>query len=247
MLDWAGRFEVREKGPGDLVTQADLAAQKCLSEHLLGKFPDHDFLGEESDPATESASEGGQSGYRWIVDPLDGTTNYVHGLPCYAVSVALEHAGQLVCGVIYDPVADDCFSAQQGGGAYLNGESIKVSGVERMSDALVEMSFPHHSTGEGPEVRQFALAMKYSQGVRRSGSAALNLANMAAGRVDAYWSFNTHAWDIAAGTLLVTEAGGCVSGPDGVPLDVATGHIVAAASEPLHREIVAMLREGQGL
>jgi myo-inositol-1(or 4)-monophosphatase len=243
LLDWRGKFEVREKGPDDLVTDADLAAQKRVSEVLLENFPGHAFLGEESAPNEKLPRSAAGAGYRWIVDPLDGTTNYVHGVPFFAVSVALERDGQLVCGTIYDPVAQECFSADAGSGAALNGRPIRTSSVERLADALVEVSFPPQCLRDGPEVRQFALAMEYAQGVRRSGSAALNLAYVAAGRVDAYWSFNTHAWDIAAGALLVAEAGGTVTGPGGAPLDVTSGHIVAAADEALHAEIVQMLRE----
>ena len=241
LLEWQGKFNVREKGPADLVTEADLAAQSCVAEVLLGRFPDHAFLGEESDPIEQQASRAASDRYRWIVDPLDGTTNYVHGLPCFAVSIALEYEGRLLCGTIYDPVADECFIAAAGKGAWLNREPIRTSSVERLSEALVEVSFPPQCDVDGPTVRQFALAMQHAQAVRRSGSAALNLANVAAGRVDAYWSFNTHAWDIAAGALLVAEAGGTVTGPGGSPLDVMTGHVVAAAGPGLHAEIVDML------
>jgi myo-inositol-1(or 4)-monophosphatase len=129
LLDWQGKFAVHEKGPSDLVTDADFAAQECITDVILGKFPDHVLLGEESDLAAQQASRAANDGYRWIVDPLDGTNNYVHSLPCFAVSIALEHQGQLLCGTIYDPVADECFTAAQGLGAKLNGKTIHASAV----------------------------------------------------------------------------------------------------------------------
>lgn len=245
LLQWQGKFKVHEKGPSDLVTEADFAAQKCIADIVLSEFPDHSFLGEESDPAEKLASLA-DDGFRWIVDPLDGTNNYVHGLPCFAVSVALEARGQLLCATIFDPVSGECFSASAGQGAFRNGNRLSASSVEQLSDALVEVSFPPQCESDSDVVRQFALAMQHSQAVRRSGSAAINLAYVAAGRVDAYWSFNTYAWDIAAGALLVAESGGIITGPGGVPLDVMSGHVVAAASQPLHDEILVMLDQGAG-
>jgi myo-inositol-1(or 4)-monophosphatase len=187
LQDWRGRFQVREKGPSDLVTEADFAAQEAVRTELLGAFPEHGFLAEEN-----GASLVGRDGYRWIVDPLDGTTNYVHGLHQYCVSIALERAGSLLAGVVYDPSANECFAAAAGQGATLNGRPIRTSDVTNLSQALVAASFPPRVRRDHPTIGEFLGVMEQAQAVRRMGSSALNLCYVALGRLDAYWASDTN-------------------------------------------------------
>ncbi len=235
LLDWMDRFEVREKGPSDLVTEADLASQKVIRELLLNVFPSHGFLGEEG------ADERGDGAYRWIVDPLDGTTNYAHRLPQFCVSVALEKAGELIVGTVFDPLSGECFTAQKAAGAFLNGRPIRVSGVTQLANALAAVSFPARVERGSPLIQDFIEVLHRAQAVRRMGSSALNLAYLAAGRLDAYWATDTKIWDVAAGWLLVQEAGGVVTGLGGVPRDLAHPHFVSAATQQLHGQMLATL------
>jgi myo-inositol-1(or 4)-monophosphatase len=237
LLSWVGRFGVREKGPSDLVTDADLASQEAIRKLVLAACPDHQFLSEEGDaqPPLDAA-------YCWVVDPLDGTTNYAHGVAHYAVSVALLERGKPLVGVIFDPQADECFAAERGGGARLNGRLIRTSGVTELHRALVAASFAAHVDFPSREVDQFVAAQQGCQSVRRTGSAALNLCYVAAGRFDAFWALSTKAWDIAAGILLVEEAGGVVTHVDGSPLDLAAPFPLASASRPLHEQFSRLLQ-----
>jgi myo-inositol-1(or 4)-monophosphatase len=237
--DWAGRFDVRKKGPADLVTQADLASQEVVRKTVLGAFPDHCLLGEESEPGARTSE---RAEYRWIVDPLDGTTNYVHGVPHYCVSLALERNGRLLVGAVYDPVLDECFSAVDGGGARLNGQPIRVSGVSQASEALAAVGFPYNVQSDAPDLRLFMEMLPRCQAIRRTGSSALNLCYLAAGRFDLYWSYSTHVWDVAAGVLIVREAGGIVTSPDGGEFMLEKASFLAAATPELHaslREVAA--------
>ena len=233
---WRGRFQVREKAQADLVTDADLAAQQAICGVLREAFPEHGIVGEESETSQRPDNE-----YCWIVDPLDGTTNYVHGLPHYAVSIALEKQGELLVGVILDPTAEECFSAQRGAGAKLNGEPISVSGVDRLADALVASSFPPRVEPDSEAIAQFVRVLPRSQAVRRSGSAALNLAYLAAGRYDGYWAMNVYAWDVAAGVLMLQEAGGLITGPRREPFDLWNPRLVAANCGNVHAELDQLL------
>lgn len=237
LLDWSGRFSAREKGPSDLVTEADLAAQEAIRQQLLGAFPKHGFLAEEQNAQIPSQEDG----LRWIVDPLDGTMNYVHRVPNYAVSIALEQRGQLLVGTVFDPVNRECFTAALGQGAWLNGQRLKASKVSSLSQALVAASFPAGVGRNDREIADFIEATVRAQGTRRMGSSALNLCYVAAGRFDGYWSTSTKTWDIAAGALLVSEAGGVITGYDGRPLDVARPQFIAAATAELHRELFDLL------
>ena len=255
--DWAGRFDVRKKGPADLVTQADLASQEVVRKTVLASFPDHGLLGEEtgdfpSSPVGEngvvafqaaSARAGEtpapQHEYRWIVDPLDGTTNYVHGVPHYCVSLALERRGRLLVGAVYDPVLDECFTAIDGRGAWLNGRAIHASSVSSLSESLVAVGFPPNVQPDAPDLRVFLEMLPRCQAIRRTGSSALNLCYIAAGRFDLYWSYSTRIWDVAAGVLIVREAGGCVTSPDGGEFLLDEARFLAAATPELH----ARLRE----
>jgi myo-inositol-1(or 4)-monophosphatase len=240
LLDWQGKFNVREKGVADLVTEADLASQEKIRSILLGKFPDHAFIGEE-DTSHEEAEKLAPDQFRWICDPLDGTTNYVHALPLFSVSIALEQAGQVIVGTVLDPVHDECFSAVRGGGAFLNGSPIQTSRVDTLSEALAAASFSPRVDADSPQIAQFLAVLQKSQAVRRLGSAALNLAYLASGRLDAYWASSVKTWDVAAGILLLEEAGGVLSGIDGGPFDLAEPRFAASAGEKLHAELLDAL------
>jgi myo-inositol-1(or 4)-monophosphatase len=239
LLDWQDRFAVREKAPADLVTDADLASQRRVREILLGAFPGHGFLGEEG--AGDSPDGRPDSPYRWIVDPLDGTTNYVHGVPIYCVSIALEESGRIVVATVYNPVSQQCFTAAEGQGAYLNGDRLKTSDVTCLADALVAVSFGNKADRNSSEVARFVEVLPTCQAIRRFGSAALNLCMLAAGRIDVYWATSTQTWDMAAGLLLVQEAGGVITRIDGSPVDLADPRFAAAATEPLHQELLERL------
>jgi myo-inositol-1(or 4)-monophosphatase len=236
--DWLGRTSVREKGPADLVTQADLSAQEAVRNIVLGAFPGHSLLGEESlpdDPATVRAE------YRWIVDPLDGTTNFVHGVPHYCTSLALERNGELLVGAIYDPNTDECFTAATGRGAFLNGRPIHVSKATTLSQALAAVGFPPNLRPDAPDLLVFLEMIFRAQAIRRTGSSALNLCYLAAGRYDLYWSYGTKVWDVAAGVLIVQEAGGTVTSPTGGPFVLDEARFLATSTPELHAELLAMV------
>ncbi len=217
--DWVGRVEVRRKGPADLVTQADLCSQETIRRLVLGAFPDHCLLGEETSEQAP-CPPGTRAEFRWIVDPLDGTTNYVHGVPHYCVSLALERQGELITGAVFDPVLDECFTAAASQGAWLNGRAIRTSRVSALGDALAAVGFPPGAGRDCPDLLLFLEMLPHCQAIRRTGSAALNLCYVAAGRFDLYWSFSTHVWDVAAGALILREAGGCISSPSGGPFNL---------------------------
>lgn len=250
LLDWVGRFGVSNKGPRDLVTEADLASQREIRRIVLEAFPDHAFIGEESLPE-HTDDKGPSAGHRsaeaptptWMVDPLDGTSNYVHGFPAWCVSVALTLGDEIIAGTVYDPVREECFTAQRGAGASLNGKPIHVSGCVLTSDALVALSFPPHVSPESVAVADFLAVVPHVHSARRTGSTAINLAWLACGRLDAFWVRRIACWDVAAGLLIFREAGGCLGGfADGpaslewVPLD---NPAFIAASTP---ELLAELR-----
>lgn len=239
LLEWVAKFTVREKGPSDLVTDADLASQEAVRRVVLGAFPDHDFLSEE-EPAA-SPARGAQPRYRWIVDPLDGTTNYVHRIPDYAVSLALERGGEILAATVFNPVHGECYTAAKGEGAFLNGQRLHASSTTELKHAVVAASFPPKIMADSPIISDFTRVLIASQSVRRTGSAALNLCYIAAGRFDAFWARDTKIWDVAAGFLLVCEAGGVMSELDGRPFCVDRPQFVAAATEPLHRELRSIL------
>lgn len=236
LQNWVGKFQVREKGPRDLVTQADVASQQVIRGIVMGRFPDHGFVGEEN-----GEQQTPDTPYRWIVDPLDGTSNYAHGVPHYCVSVALEGERRLLAGAVYDPVLDECFAAAAGQGARLNGRPIQVSRVTSLAAALVATSFPARVTADLPVVAELVAVLPACQAFRRGGSAALNLAYIAAGRFEAYWAADLHPWDAAAGVLLVLEAGGVVTDLDGGPFDVWNPKLLAAAGPDLHQQLFAVL------
>ncbi len=238
LLSWVGRFDVREKGPFDLVTQADLASQEAIRGVLMVEFPKYAFVSEEGDGEAIPDVE-----YCWVVDPLDGTTNYVHQMPHYAVSVALLHRGSPVVGAVFDPVHGECFTCERGKGAYLNGDRLRTSDVQQLSGALAAASFAANVQRGSREIDQFVAALLACQAVRRTGSAALNLCYLAAGRIDVCWALSTHIWDVAAGVLMIEEAGGVVTAPDGGAFDLRVPHPAASASRALHAPFCELLKD----
>ncbi|MEO0823017.1 MAG: inositol monophosphatase family protein [Pseudomonadota bacterium] len=216
-------LQVSMKGAGDFVSNADRKAEEMIREDLTTARPNYGWLGEESEPVA-----GKDPTRRWIVDPLDGTTNFLHGLPHWAVSIALEHRGDIVAGVIFDPVKDEIFVAEKGAGAWMNDRRIRVSGRREMIGMLFATGLPFGAQETLPQtMRDLAQILPRSAGVRRLGSAALDLAYVAAGRYDGYWEREVNLWDIAAGVVLVREAGGLIGGIAGAD-PLKTGHILAA-------------------
>jgi myo-inositol-1(or 4)-monophosphatase len=238
---WRSRFSVREKGRADLVTEADVASQQAVREELLGRYPDHDFLGEEA--VGPASSRSGRP--CWIVDPLDGTTNYVHDCPLYCVSIGLEVAGELVVGVVHDPRQNEMFAAATGHGATLNGRPLRTSAATELDTALLATGFPADLRGHERQLDWFRFFSLRTQSVRRTGSTALNLAYVAAGRFDGYWGFSNNPWDVAGAVVLVREAGGTVTAMDGGPYDHHGGECLAS-NGPLHSALTAAMRAGPG-
>ncbi|MBF9034119.1 inositol monophosphatase [Rhodobacterales bacterium HKCCE2091] len=221
-------LQVSRKGPGDFVSKADIAAEKIIREELTNARPNYGWLGEES-----GFEAGEDPTRRWIVDPLDGTTNFLHGMPHWAVSVALEHKGEIVAGVIFDPVKDEMFFAEKGQGAWLNdSQRIRVSGRTRMADCVFAAGLPPDGGKYLPGMlADLARLMPQCSGMRRWGAASLDLAFVAAGRFDGFWEYNLNAWDIAAGVLIVREAGGMVEPMRDGQNMLDDGHVIAANAD----------------
>ena len=238
LRQWSGRISVRVKAPSDLVTEADLASQRLIRSLISTDYPDHQFVGEEG---SENSTNFQTDEPCWIVDPLDGTTNYVHGLPGWCVSIALAERGRSIAGCIYDVERDLCFSAARGEGAHCNGEAIFSSGTENLSEALVAVSFPPQVDRDSPEINSFLELLPRIRAFRRLGSAALNLCYVASGQLDAYWAANIKPWDVAAGVLILQEAGGVVSSMHGQPHQLGAKSIAGAGTAALHRQMVAQL------
>ena len=227
------RVKIEYKGDADLVTEADRSSEKLILERIRAHWPDHEVIGEEG----ARIETGGD--YRWYVDPLDGTTNFAHGFPVFCVSLGLTFRGKRKAAVLYDPTRDELFSAESGKGAFLNGQKIEVSKTEKLAQSLVATGFPSHKRHKNPNIYFYHQLTLRTHGVRRAGSAALDLANVACGRFDGFWEFNLNAWDTTAGLLIVEEAGGRVSGFEGQPLEI-TDRNVLASNGLIHE---AMLRE----
>jgi myo-inositol-1(or 4)-monophosphatase len=240
------------KGDVDLVTEADRQSEALIRQRLSEAFPEHGIYGEEG-TRERLAGE-----YRWYVDPLDGTTNFAHGFPVFCVVLGLEHRptalsenedGEIVAGVIYDPLRDECFTTERGKGAWMNGRPIHTSRVKTMQEALTATGFPSHKRHRSPNVHFYHEITLRSHGVRRAGSAALDLAYVACGRLDGYWEFNLNPWDTSAGSLLVTEAGGTMTHFDGSPFTLdsrevfATNGLIKAEMQHVFAEMFA----GRGL
>jgi myo-inositol-1(or 4)-monophosphatase len=230
--DWRQRFQVKEKARADLVTDADLASQRTIRSFLAGRYPTHAFLGEEADAGGPSAPDpappAADAPPTWIVDPLDGTTNYVHDCPLYCVSVGLQVSGELVVGVVFDPRQIELFWAARGMGAWLNDRRLRVSSVGRLEDALLSTGFPPDLRGQEQALEWWRHFAFRAQSLRRTGSTALNLAYLAAGRFDGYWAFDNHVWDVAGGTVLVQEAGGIITNVNGTHYDSYTPDALAS-------------------
>lgn len=232
------QLQVSRKGPADFVSHADLHAEKVLRAELTRARPDYGLLMEES-----GAEPGRDGRHRWIVDPLDGTTNFLHGIPHFAISIALEHEGEIVAGVVYDPVREELFWGEKGGGAYLNDRRLRVSARRNLNEAVVATGLPFKGRGDhSAYLATLAAAMAQVAGIRRFGSAALDLAYVAAGRYDGFWEMDLEAWDIAAGILLVCEAGGYISEVGGGHNMLESGSVLAA-NDHLHLPIGKLLRE----
>src|ERR1044072_4930218 len=228
LIDRMGRaLQVSNKGAIDLVTEADLASEKLIIERIKSHYPRHAILAEESGD-TDGVDRSGKSDWKWIIDPLDGTTNYAHGYPCFCVSIALERAGAIEIGVIYDPTRDEMFAAERGQGATLNGRRIRVSKVDELNSAMLCTGFPYNVRDRPNFARDLPKFTMESQAVRRDGAAAIDLAYIACGRFDGFWEDGLRAWDVAAGLLLIEEAGGRVTNFSGGKLDIYTPKVLAS-------------------
>ena len=216
------RVKIEYKGDVDLVTVADRKSEALILERIRGRFPTHDVMGEEG----TRIETGGE--YKWYVDPLDGTTNFAHGYPVFCVSLAVECRGQRVAGVIYDPTRDEMFAAELGSGARLNDKAIHVSTTSKLGECLVATGFPSHKRHKNPNIYFYHQITLRTHGVRRAGSAALDLCNVASGRFDGFWEFNLNPWDTAAGVLIVEEAGGKVTDFSGGAFQIASSETVAS-------------------
>lgn len=239
--DWRTRFQVREKGRFDLVTDADLGAQRAIQSYLSSRFPEHGFVGEEDGASRDRPAPNAPP--TWIVDPLDGTTNYVHDCPLYCVSIGLQVAGELAVGVVYDPRHNELFSAATGHGAWLNDRPIKTSKAARLEESLLATGFPPDMIGQEKSLAWWRYFSFRARSLRRTGSTAINLAYIAAGRFDGYWAFDNHAWDVAGGVVLIREAGGTVTSIAGGPYD-AFAPDGLASNGPLHPVLVEHMRQG---
>ena len=235
MRHFKARVQIEYKGDVDLVTVADRESEALIVGRIRERFPKHDLVGEEG-ARTESGAD-----YKWYIDPLDGTTNFAHGFPVFCVSMGLEYKGERIAGVLYDPTRDELFAAEKGSGATLNGKPIHVSNTAKLGEALVATGFPSHKRHKNPNIHFYHQITLRTHGVRRAGSAALDLANVASGRVDGFWEFNLNPWDTAAGVLLVEEAGGTVTDFSGGAFDIASRE-VCASNGVLHPALLAEFR-----
>jgi myo-inositol-1(or 4)-monophosphatase len=236
-------IQIEYKGEADLVTVADRKSEALIRERICVQFPGHDILGEE-EGFRDTGSE-----YRWYVDPLDGTTNFAHGFPVFCVSMALQHKGSMIAGVCYDPTRDELFAAEHGKGAYLNERSIRVSKISRLAESLVSTGFPSHKRHKNPNIYFYHQITLRSHGVRRAGSAALDLCSVACGRYDGFWEFNLNPWDTAAGVLIVEEAGGRVTDFQGGPFQLNSRETLAS-NGLIHDELLNEFQQifaGRGL
>lgn len=224
LVSYFGNVAVEYKGEVDLVTEADRKSEKLIVSRIRQQWPSHDLIGEEGS-RTETGSD-----FRWYIDPLDGTTNFAHGYPVFCVSIALEHKGERIAGVVYDPCRDEMFAAETGAGSRLNGQAIRVSQIQHLAESLVATGFPSHKRHKNPNIHFYHQITLRSHGVRRAGSAALDLCCVACGRYDAFWEFNLNSWDTAAGVLLVQEAGGKVTNFASGPFHLNSREVLASNS-----------------
>jgi myo-inositol-1(or 4)-monophosphatase len=230
------RHRIEHKDLVDLVTDVDKKVEKLVLGRIRRNYPGHDILAEES------GAETGNGEFRWVIDPIDGTTNFVHGYPCFAVSIAIQYRQETRAGVVFNPVADEMFCALKGQGAFLNGRRIAVSTTADLSSALLATGFPYRIGDHWHRAMDlFKLFYYRTQGVRRDGSAALDLCHLAAGRFDGFWEYDLHPWDVAAGLLIVAEAGGRCSDFSGTPGPLDGGQILAS-NGPLHGEMLRVIQ-----
>jgi myo-inositol-1(or 4)-monophosphatase len=225
------------KGDFDLVTEADRASEKLVVERLRSHFPSHGIVAEEGG-GHESPSE-----FRWYVDPLDGTTNFAHGFPMFNITLGLERAGEIIAGVVYDPIRGEMFTAERGSGAWLNNRRLHVSKATRLADSLASTGFPSRKRHANVNIHFYHQMAMSSHGVRRTGSAAIDLAYVASGRLDAFWEFGLNPWDMAAGILLVSEAGGRVSDMNGALHAIPGSRHILADNGTIHEEILGLFGE----
>jgi myo-inositol-1(or 4)-monophosphatase len=231
------KLQVSLKGPANFVTSADRRAEETLFQELSKARPGYGFLGEEG-----GVRAGADTSHRWIVDPLDGTTNFLHGIPQFAIAIALEREGAVIAGLVYNPASEEMFIAEKGKGAFMNEQRIRVAGRKRLADAVIACGLPHIGRGDLVLARQETGAMQEQvAGLRRFGAAALDLAWVAAGRLDGYWERDIKPWDMAAGFILVREAGGYISDCDGGDDMFAKGHVIAG-NEAIQKELLAVLK-----
>jgi myo-inositol-1(or 4)-monophosphatase len=234
------QLQVSVKSPGEFVSTADLRAERSLKGDLARGHPGYGFLLEEGGCTT-----GTDPRHRWIVDPLDGTTNFLHGIPHFAISIALERDGEVVAGIVYEPTRDEMYSAEKGQGAFVNDRRLRVSGRRQLAEAVIGTGMPYRTHGDqGTYLATLAPVLAATSGVRRMGAASLDLAYVAAGRFDGFWEFGLKPWDIAAGILLVREAGGYVSDLGGGRSMMTSGDVLAA-NDHLHLPLAALIREAQ--
>lgn len=230
-------LQVSLKGPGDFVTSADIRTQKIIIEELIKAKPDWNFLAEEKSDQTSQ-----QSKNRFIIDPIDGTTNFLHGNPNFAISIAAEIEGRLEAGIVYCPIYDELFFAERGKGAYLNDRRLRIAKRKRLSEALVVTGIPHLGRGNTEQfINEIKQIMPEVSGIRRSGSAALDIAWVAAGRYDAYWEKGLSLWDIAAGIVIIREAGGVITGFDGDESDLFNGNVIAG-NDNIHEALLKKIK-----
>jgi myo-inositol-1(or 4)-monophosphatase len=235
------QFSIEKKGAVDLVTDADRASEALIRDIIFDKFPGHSFQAEEGTVSTQ------KSPYLWLVDPLDGTTNYAHRFPVWCVSICLLESENPIAGCVYNPNLDECFTAERGGGAFLNGNRISVSKTDRLSDSLLATGFPYDIRESNiNNLKEFSAFALSAQAIRRAGSAAMDLAYVACGRFDGFWEMKLHPWDIAAGSLLVQEASGLITSWSGSKFEIGSGEVLSS-NGLIHAEMLNVLKGVRGL
>lgn len=242
LVSQLGNVEIREKHPTDFVTSADFESQRLIHDLIKSRFPEHDFLGEEMEENSSDSGSGSESDFCWIVDPIDGTKNFIHQLRSFSVSIGLKYKNELIAGCVHDPLLQETFHATLGGGAFLNDQPIGVSKQTTTDNSMIVCSLPSHLKRDSKELIQLVnVICDTSATVRRLGSTALNLCFVACGRIDAYWSTRAKIWDVAAGVLILTEAGGRIGHITGGPFDLSDLKFVAASTEDLRTEMIVLL------